>query len=282
MLIRDYARIERAIAYLDDHFREQPQLGEVAEAAGLSEYHFQRLFRRWAGVSPKRFLQFITVQHAKAALREGQSVLHAALDTGLSGPGRLHDHFVSLAAVTPGEYRTRGDELVIRYGVHPCVFGHCFVAATDRGICRLEFLDASDDSDAVERLSSAWTAANLLRDRHGTRPIVDRIFRSAPNQQECIPLAVRGTNFQVQVWRALLRIPPGTLASYREIARSIGHAGAERAVGRAVGLNPVAYLIPCHRVIRQTGAFGNYRWGAARKKVMLGWEGSRFPLAVAS
>ncbi len=279
--IKDYARIEQAIAYLDAHYREQPLLTDVARAVGLSEYHFQRLFRRWAGVSPKRFLQFLTVEHAKAAMREGQSVLHAALDAGLSGPGRLHDHFISLEAVTPGEFRRRGRELTIVYGVHPSAFGYCFIASTDRGLCWLEFLKSADDGEPIERLARTWSEASLVRDERATTQLAARIFDQPRDASTPMPLAVQGTNFQIQVWRALLRIPAGTCASYQAIARSLGREGAERAVGRAVGQNPVAFLIPCHRVIRSTGVFGAYRWGPARKKAMLGWEAARH-LAAAS
>lgn len=273
--IKDYARIKQAIQYLDTHYRDQPQLSDVAHAVGLSEYHFQRLFHRWAGVTPKRFLQFLTVEHAKAAMREGQSVLHAALDAGLSGPGRLHDHFISLEAVTPGDFRRRGRDLIISYGTHPSPFGYCFVASTERGICQLELLDTPEDGEAAQRVATSWSEASLVRDEPATSQLVTRIFDRVPNATSPLPLAVRGTNFQIQVWRALLRIPAGTCASYRAVAKSIGRQGAERAVGRAVGQNPAAFLIPCHRVIRSTGVFGSYRWGPARKKAMLGWEASR-------
>jgi AraC family transcriptional regulator of adaptative response/methylated-DNA-[protein]-cysteine methyltransferase len=280
--LRDYTRIEQAIEYLERHYQRQPLLTEVADAIGLSEYHFQRLFRRWAGVSPKRYLQFLTVEHAKAALREGQSVLHAAIDSGLSGPGRLHDHFVSLEAVTPGEYRNHGQNVAIAHGVHPSPFGYCFVAGTDRGICRLEFLERPDAAVALERLHTDWKAATFHADINATAHLADRVFETIPDASEPLTLAIRGTNFQIQVWRALLQIPAGTLASYQDIARATGHPGAARAVGRAIGQNPVAYLIPCHRAIRKTGEFGNYRWGTARKKAILGWEASHHSVPRAS
>lgn len=281
--LRDYIRVEQAIEYLERHYRRQPQLPDVARAVGLSEYHFQRLFRRWAGVSPKRFLQYLTVEHAKAALRGGQSVLHAAFDAGLSGPGRLHDHFVTLEAVTPGEYRGGGESVTIGYGIHPSPFGYCFVGATERGICRMEFLEERDAGEALEALAAVWPAARLRRDQGRTREVVARVFEGGPtNREGPVTLSIQGTNFQIQVWRALLEVPAGTLTSYQALARAIGSEGSERAVGRAVGANPVAFLIPCHRAIRKTGVLGHYRWGTARKKAMLGWEAARHPLPAAS
>jgi len=272
---RDSERITRAIEYLEEHFRGQPSLEEVAAAVGLSPYHFQRLFRRWAGVSPKRFLQFLTIEHAKTALAEGQSVLAAAYEAGLSGPGRLHDLFVAVEAVTPGEFKGGGAGLAIRYGFHPTPFGECLLAATERGVCRLAFATPAERPEVLAELRRRWRGADLLHDQRATRSVVERIFERHGAPSRPLTLTLQGTNFQLKVWEALLRIPAGTLVSYGDIARSIGHPDAHRAVGAAVGQNPVAYLIPCHRVIRSSGAFGDYRWGGARKKAMVAWEASR-------
>lgn len=269
----DYRRVEAAIAFLDRELPQQPELAEVAAAVGLSPFHFQRLFRRWAGVSPKRFLQLLTVEHAKALLEEDASVLDAALDSGLSGPGRLHDHFVTLEAVTPGEFKRRGEGLEIAWGVHPSPFGPVFVAATGRGLCQAAFLGFDGDpSEEEARLARSWSAATLRRDDDATGSWAARLFDHGTGRT---PLLVQGTNFQVQVWRALLRIPEGRVASYGQIARVVGRPRAARAVGAAVGANPVAVMIPCHRVIRGLGAAGGYRWGEHRKRALLGWEAAR-------
>lgn len=276
MRTSDYSRIERAILDLEKNFRRQPRLDEMARAAGLSAYHFQRLFTRWAGISPKRFLQFLTAGYAGRLLRESANVLDAAYGAGLSGPGRLHDLFVNVFAATPGEVRSGGNGLAIRYGTHPSPFGECVVAVTDRGICALSFPSA-DDGDPADEIRGRWPRAAVRQDPRATRPVADRIFeplrRRAPS-----PLAVfvRGTNFQIKVWEALVRIPPGRVLSYGDVAAAVGTPDAARAVGSAVARNPVAFLIPCHRVIRRTGAFGDYRWGAARKKAILAWEAARF------
>ena len=269
----DYTRIEKAILYLEGNFQGQPGLKEVARKAGLSEYHFHRLFTRWAGISPKRFLQFLTAEYARGMLRESSNVLETAYEAGLSGPGRLHDLIVNVYAVTPGELKKEGAGLTIRYGVHPSPFGGCLLAITDQGICALAFLSGRRAGEAVEELRTRWANANLVLDPGATKAVSDRIF-APPRWGNTPPLnvIVRGTNFQVKVWEALVRIPPGRVASYEEIAARIDAPGAVRAVGNALARNPVAFLIPCHRVIRKTGAFGNYRWGPARKKAILAWE----------
>jgi AraC family transcriptional regulator of adaptative response/methylated-DNA-[protein]-cysteine methyltransferase len=273
----DYARIEKAILYLEKNFRRQPGLGEVARTAGLSEYHFHRLFTRWAGISPKRFLQFLTAEYARRLLRESPNVLDAAYEAGLSGPGRLHDLIVNIYAVTPGELKEEGAGLTIRYGVHSSPFGECIVALTERGICGLSFLSAGRADEALRDLRNRWVRATLRESPRATKAIADRIFD--PLQWRNIsPLAVfvQGTNFQVKVWEALVRIPPGSARTYENIAIGVGSPRAVRAVGSAVARNPVGFLIPCHRVIRKTGAFGDYHWGAARKKAILAWEAARF------
>lgn len=272
---RDYARIERAIRFLDDDFRDQPSLERVAAAAGLSEYHFHRLFSRWVGVTPKRFLQYLTAEYAKERLEESRSVLDVAWDAGLSGSGRLHDLMVVTEALTPGEYKHRGRGLEIRYGAHPSPFGGCVVAVTSRGVCGLEFLAGRRIAELRGELESRWPEATFRKDPEETATVLPRLFPDPGRESEGpLTLHVRGTNFQVQVWQALLRIPSGCLTSYGEIARAIGRPGSSRAVGGAVGSNPISWIIPCHRVIRSTGGFGNYRWGTARKKAMLAFEAS--------
>jgi AraC family transcriptional regulator, regulatory protein of adaptative response / methylated-DNA-[protein]-cysteine methyltransferase len=265
----DYERIERAIAFLQEHYLERPDLSTVARQAHLSEYHFQRLFSRWAGISPKKFLQFLTAEHAKQQLAESKSLLDVTFDAGLSSPGRLHDLFVTIEAVTPGEFKSRGAGLEIRYGFHPTRFGTCLLAVTDRGICGLQFVNASS---AVE-LKRTWSGARCIERPDVTAPIVERIFSQFNGHARApLSLLVVGTNFQVKVWQALLRIPPGVVASYETVGRWIGKPNASLAIGRAVAHNPIAYLIPCHRVIRKTGVIGDYRWGTARKQAMLAWE----------
>jgi AraC family transcriptional regulator, regulatory protein of adaptative response / methylated-DNA-[protein]-cysteine methyltransferase len=281
----DYRLVESAIAYLSEHFREQPDLSEVAAAVGLSDFHFQRLFRAWAGISPKRFVQFLTLEYAKSVLAGSRNLLDASYDAGLSGPGRLHDLFVTLEAVTPGEYRSGGRGLAIGYGVHDSPFGPCLIAATGRGVCGLYFLREGNGSPqseggprerALAELRREWPEATLTEDIVATRPLAERIFAvEATAGGEPLRVIVRGTNFQVQVWQALLRIPSGSVLAYEDVARLIGRPRAVRAVGQAVAHNPVSYLIPCHRVIQKSGAFGNYGGGLMRKRAILAWEAAR-------
>jgi AraC family transcriptional regulator of adaptative response/methylated-DNA-[protein]-cysteine methyltransferase len=272
---RDYRRIEAVIRFLESQAGEQPSLQDAARAVGLSEFHLQRLFRRWAGVSPKRFLQYLTVQHAKHALRDGLSVLAAAYEAGLSGPGRLHDLFIAVDAVTPGEYKAMGGGLEVRYGPATSPFGECLVAVTARGVCGLEFVADSGREAAVERLHRSWPGARLTRDLSLARETAARIFGPGAGGAKPLTLFLKGTNFQLKVWQALLQIPAGAATSYGALAEAIDQPGAARAVGSAVGRNPIAYLIPCHRVLRESGSFGEYRWGAERKQAMLGWEAAR-------
>jgi AraC family transcriptional regulator of adaptative response/methylated-DNA-[protein]-cysteine methyltransferase len=270
----DFERIAAAIRYLDAQSAAQPSLEDVAHAAGLSAYHFQRLFRRWAGISPKRFLQVLTLARASRLLQDQRSVLDVSLDVGMSGPARLHDLFVALEAVTPGEHKRAGEGLALNWGVYPGPFGAFFLAASPRGICRLAFLGAQSEGEAVEELRAAWPAADVRPDGGRLKGIARRIFAPA-RAGAPLTLHLQGTNFQVQVWRALLHIPPGTVATYGDVAAAAGRAAAVRAAGTAIGANPVAYLIPCHRVIRETGALGGYRWGSDRKQAMLAWEQAR-------
>ena len=272
----DYQRSEEAIRYHEENFRDQPSLEEIAEPLNLSPTHFQRLFRRWAGISPQRFVQFLTLEYAKELLDESHSVLDTTYESGLSSPGRIHDLFVNIEAVTPGQYRTRGAGLQIAYGIHPSPFGDCLLAATERGICDLSFVTNGGRPEAVADLHRRWGAAELYESVQATQPYADQVFPPEPqNGKRSVTLFLSGTNFQIKVWEALLRIPPGHACSYQDVAQSIGQPGAARAVGSAVGSNPVAYIIPCHRVIRKTGALGDYHWGHTRKQAMVGWEAAQ-------
>jgi AraC family transcriptional regulator of adaptative response/methylated-DNA-[protein]-cysteine methyltransferase len=263
----DYLRIEQAILYLETHYKDQPSLEDVAANVGLSEYHFQRLFTRWAGVSPKRFLQFITKESAKDLLKRSENLLDTTHQVGLSSLGRLHELFVTTEAVTPGEYKSSGAGVTIRYGIHPTPFGKCLIATTERGICHLGFVQTSE-GDAIDDLVTEWKQAKMIEDHKSTElmlePIFDLDYRGKP-----LGLHLRGTNFQLKVWEALLQIPAGTVTTYKGIAERIGNPRALRAVGTAVGHNPIAVLIPCHRVINTVGEFGKYRYGAPRKKALL-------------
>ncbi|MEE8585260.1 MAG: bifunctional helix-turn-helix domain-containing protein/methylated-DNA--[protein]-cysteine S-methyltransferase [Acidobacteriota bacterium] len=271
----DYRRIAQAIAYLDDHYQDQPGLGELAGHLHLSPYHLQRLFRRWAGISPKRFVQFLTLEHAKKLLSDSCSVLDAAYDSGLSGPGRLHDLFVAIDAVTPGEFKAKGAGVRIDYGFVPSPFGECLLAATRRGVCHLSFADSGNRQDAVQRLRHQWGLARLQENPQSATSLAKRIFHAEDSPFRTLTLFLKGTNFQIKVWESLLRVPRGRVATYEQIAQQIGRPRAVRAVANAVGPNPVAWLIPCHRVIRKSGALGGYRWGQVRKKALLGWEAGK-------
>lgn len=271
----DYERIERAIRYLEENYRHQPSLKQLARGAGLSEFHFQRLFRRWAGISPKRFLQFLTAGHAARLLRASRSNLETAYEAGLSGGGRLHDLFINLHAVTPGELKRAGAGLTIHYGFHPSPFGECLIGVTARGVCHLGFVSAEAGRAALAELAAEWPRARLEEASRATLPVARRLFARIDNDAPNLDLHVRGTNFQIKVWEALLRILPGTVVSYEDIARRIHAPRAVRAVANAVACNPVGYLIPCHRVIRKSGALGGYRWGETRKKALLAWEATR-------
>lgn len=268
----DYLRIEQAITYLENHYKDQPSLEEVAANIGLSEYHFQRLFTRWAGVSPKRFLQFLTKEGAKELLNRSENLLDTTHQVGLSSLGRLHDLFVSTEAVTPGEYKSRGEGITICYGIHLTPFGKCLIGLTERGICHLGFVQTSE-GDAIDNLIADWKEARMVEDYRSTAALVEPIFDLRYNTRiKPLTLHLRGTNFQLKVWEALLTIPAGSVTTYEGIASKIGKPGATRAVGTAVGHNPIAVLIPCHRVIRKVGDFGNYRYGELRKKALLARE----------
>ena len=274
--ILDYRRIERAIRFLDAHVVDQPSLEDVAREIGLSPFHAQRLFTRWAGISPKRFLGLLTVGHAKAALQAGESVLDATYEVGLSGPSRLHDLFVTYEAMTPGEYKQQGSGLVIRYGVHPTPFGSALLLTTERGIAGLSFVD-DDPEEAIDEARAAWPLSRLVEDRDATGVLVARLFDGAGGAPT--RLLLRGTNFQVKVWSALLRVPSGRVVSYLDLATALGQPRAVRAVGNALAHNPVGFVVPCHRVIRATGALGGYRWGSVRRRALLAWEAAQIEAA---
>jgi len=264
----DYLRIEQAIAFLEKNANTQPELSEVASAIGLSEYHFQRVFSRWAGISPKRFLQFLTKESAKDLLAKSENLLDTTYGVGLSSLGRLHDLFVTTEAVTPGQYKSGGAGLTIRYGLHDTPFGKALIGTTERGICHLGFVRSSE-GDAIDALFTNWQQAEMIEDHNATVSLVEPIFDLNRRSEQPLHLHLRGTNFQLKVWEALLRIPPGAVTTYQGLAEQAGRPRASRAVGTALGRNPIAVLIPCHRVIRKLGEFGNYRYGITRKKALL-------------
>lgn len=269
----DYKRIERAIDYIGRNFKHQPSLDQMARSVHLSKFHFNRVFKRWTGISPNRFLQFLTLDYTKEQLANSRSLLSTALSAGLSGPSRLHDLFVTFEAMTPGQFKQRGEGLQIVYGFSHCPFGELMIATTERGICRISFLEKENRSEMINQLYSSWPRAEFIENQNHIQAITQRIFEKqisdAPHR---LHLHVKGTNFQVNVWQALLTIPSGRLVSYQDIAIGLGKPNAVRAVASAVAVNPVAYLIPCHRVIAKTGKIHKYRWGATRKIAMIGWE----------
>lgn len=277
----DYQRIAQAIHYLHSNAVRQPELEDVAAHLRLSPAHCQRLFKRWAGISPKRFLQLLTLAQAKRMLGEGATTLEATYGSGLSSVSRLHDHFITLEAITPGQYRSqyrdkqgRNEQpLIIRHGVYPSPFGDVWLAITERGICAMDFIMEDDAENQIRQTLAQWPRAETVRDNKSLSRLVKRIFSN--DNTEPLRLCVQGTNFQVQVWKALLRIPEGRICAYGQLAATIGKPEATRAVASAVARNPISYLIPCHRVIRNTGAIGEYHWGTVRKQAMLAWEAAR-------
>jgi len=270
-MVSDYDRIKDAILFIMESAPRQPSLDEISGRIGLSPSRLQRLFTAWAGVSPKRFLQYLTAEEAKRLLRDSVPVLDAAFALGLSGPGRLHDLIVAAEAATPGEYARFGAGLSIRYGVHDTPFGPCLVGLTDRGVCALRFSDDPEAAAQIAELRAEWRRADLARDDGAAARAADAIFGGSI-RKEPLSLFLKGTNFQLKVWEGLLRIPEGCALSYGDLARRLGMPSSSRAVAAAVGSNPVAYLIPCHRVLRASGALGGYRWGLERKAAMLARE----------
>lgn len=265
-------RIGRVLTWLSSHYGDQPTLEQMAQVAGVSPYHFQRKFTRNVGVSPKKFVQFMTLDHAKRSLADEASVLDAAYDAGLSGPGRLHDLFVTHEAMTPGEWKSAGAGLTLAYGWHDSPFGDCLIIAAPRGVCGLAFADKPSRDAALADLAGRLGEAQLVADRGATAPYADMAFGRASGD---LPVLLRGTPFQLKVWEALLRIPSGAVVSYQQLANSLGMPNGARAVGGACGSNPVSWLIPCHRVLRASGLIGGYRWAPERKRVILAWEAAR-------
>ncbi|MCH7676262.1 methylated-DNA--[protein]-cysteine S-methyltransferase [candidate division KSB1 bacterium] len=275
----DYQRIEQAIIFLEKNFHHQPTLKEIADSVYVSEYHFQRLFSSWVGISPKRFLQYLTKEYAKRLLKESRNVLDVSFETGLSSPGRLHDLFVNCEAVTPGEFKDQGEGLRIEYGIHPTPFGDILLATTARGICWLSFVKKEGPEQEIQNLQKSWPKGELCENASETKKLANRVFAISYNgssKPQSFNLFLKGTNFQIKVWEALLKIPAGQVVSYEDVAAYIGKPKAVRAVANAVGSNPIPFIIPCHRVIRKIGEFGGYAGGTARKKALLGWEAARY------
>ncbi|HSQ44121.1 MAG TPA: methylated-DNA--[protein]-cysteine S-methyltransferase [Ginsengibacter sp.] len=270
----NFNRIEEAIGYINNNFKRQPSLDEIAENIHLSPYHFQRLFTEWAGISPKKFLQYISVEHAKNLLKKNQSTLSdVAFETGLSGTGRLHDLFINIEGMTPGEYKNGGENLYINYSYAETPFGNILVASTSKGICYMAFAD--NEQDALKALQKKFPHATYKQMLDLIQQNALYIFTHDWKKLNTIKLHLKGTAFQIKVWETLLKIPMGQLSTYGEIAESIQSPKASRAVGSAIGNNPVAFLIPCHRVIQSTGNFGQYHWGSNRKTAMIGWEAAK-------
>ncbi len=268
----NYHRIEQAIKFLEENFQRQPELDEVAEKVHLSPFHFQRIFTEWAGISPKRFLQFLTVDFLKEKLQESRNIIEAAESAGLSSQSRVYDLFTTLEAVTPQEYKKSGAGIQIEYGLHETPFGQCLIGTTERGICWLSFLNSQDSKTEIETMKAHWHNSVFHQNQNLTEGFVNQIFLRPVDTRTKLHLFVKGTNFQIKVWDALLKIPSGSVTTYQGIAEKIDSPRAMQAVGSAVGSNHIAYLIPCHRVIRKDGVLGEYRWSSTRKKSIIGWE----------
>lgn len=269
---REFARMTRAIEFIERDYQRQPRLAEIAKVVGLSEFHFNRLFRRWTGLTPKQYLAEVTSRAVGTALKAERSVLDAAHSVGLSGGGRLHDLTVTLEAMTPGEIRAAGEGVTVRHGIADTPFGTAFIAETPRGLCRLAFIEGPADTSELSALRASWPKAKFVRDDAHVTTLVDTIWG---HKAATLPLAVCGTNFQVQVWRALLELDAGESVTYSALARKLRLPNGARAVGNAVGANPIAWVIPCHRVLREGGKPGGYRWGVARKQMIRRWEERR-------
>jgi AraC family transcriptional regulator of adaptative response/methylated-DNA-[protein]-cysteine methyltransferase len=272
----DYDVVRRAIAFVSEHWRAQPEIDAIAAAAGVSASDLHRLFRRWAGITPKAFLQALTLDHARRLLRDSASVLDATFEVGLSGPGRLHDLFVTHEAMSPGEWKSGGSGLTMSYGFHPSPFGTALVMTTRRGLAGLAFADPGEEQAALADMKGRWPRANFIEDRARTAPLARRIFDSRLwRADRPLRVVLIGTDFEVRVWETLLRIPMGRAMTYSGIAAKLGASKAARAVGAAVGKNPVSFVVPCHRVLGKSGDVTGYHWGLTRKRAMLGWEAAR-------
>ncbi|HEY6255895.1 MAG TPA: bifunctional helix-turn-helix domain-containing protein/methylated-DNA--[protein]-cysteine S-methyltransferase [Xanthobacteraceae bacterium] len=272
----DYDIVRRAIAHIRGNWRAQPDIADIAEAAGVTPTELHHLFRRWAGLTPKDFLQALTLDRARALLRDSASVLDASYEVGLSGPGRLHDLFVTHEAVSPGEWKAGGENLTMRYAFHPSPFGNALIMATGRGLAGLAFADPGEERAVLADMQARWPKATYVEDAAGTAPLARRIFDSS-KWRPGAPLRVMliGTDFEVRVWETLLKVPMGRLTSYSDIATKIRSPAAARAVGSAVGRNPVSFVVPCHRVVGKSGSLTGYHWGLTRKRAMLGWEAGK-------
>lgn len=273
--LTNYYRIEKALGFLTTHFREQPDLAAIASKVYMSPFHFQRIFTDWVGISPKKFLQYLTLNHLRQKIRETENMIEAADEAGLSSQSRVNELFVKIEGVSPQQYKSLGQGLEICYGYHASPFGLCFIAVVEKGICALKFIDEEKSRNEFELFSAQWQFANLVHKPAYTQTYIKKIFDPAVNQGEDLRLLVKGTDFQIKVWEALLQIPFGAVSSFQQIARKIGSPEAARAVGSAVGANHVLYLIPCHRIISADGSMGNYHFGKARKMAMIGWEQSK-------
>jgi len=276
-LCEDYTRIEFAIDFIRKNYNRQPDLNEIAGHISMSPFHFQKLFTRWAGISPKKFVQFLTLQYAKSALYNSRSIFETALDSGLSGSSRLHDLFVNFEAMSPGEYKNKGKDLEIAYSFYPSPFGEYMLAVTSKGICGLIFVDKGSRLPAIKTLKERWPLSIVYESRDSTEPYVsdiDNQLIQKPVNRNRHAYFLKGTPFQIKVWQALLKIPFGTLVSYRDVAVMIGMPTSVRAVANAISINSIAFLIPCHRVINSSGLLGGYRWGMERKMALIGWEAS--------
>lgn len=267
-----YEQIEKAIIYINTHLQEQPKLEDVAKHLGLSKAHFQRIFSSWAGISPKRYLQILSLEHAKELLKQSKAHLEVSLDLGLSSTSRLYEHFIHLEAITPGEYSAKGLGLNIFYGLHESPFGSTFIATTSRGICKLSFIQKEQLESEIQALKKTWPKANISLNTKETQQVLEQVFSRRKNKNKPLSLLVSGTNFQVNVWKALLKIDEAKLCTYQDIAKSISKPKAYRAVGTAIGRNPIAFLIPCHRVIQASGKIGGYHWGENIKHAIHAWE----------
>ena len=265
--------MRQSLAFLTENWREQPSLEELASRSGMNPQHLQRVFTRWAGLTPKAFLQAITIDHAREMLRNSASVLDTAYEVGLSGPGRLHDLFVTHEGMTPGFYKAKGKGLAIRWGFHDCPFGRALVMVTEMGLCGLAFADPGKEREALADMMKRWPEADFIEDKTATGPVARRIFETGNwSPEQPLRVVFIGSDFEIRVWETLLRIPLGAATTYSDIAAHLGKPSAARAVGTAVGKNPISFVVPCHRVLGKSGSLCGYHWGLTRKRAILGWE----------
>ncbi|MGM0589628.1 MAG: methylated-DNA--[protein]-cysteine S-methyltransferase [Bacteroidota bacterium] len=272
----NYKRVAKAIKYISDHSTDQPKLEDIAKSVHLSPYHFHRMFKEWAGVTPKEFLQFISLNHAKKLLKDNQTIEDTTFHTGLSSTSRLHDLFINIEGMTPGEFKNEGKELEIKYDFTESPFGQMMVASTGKGICSLQFVKTRQSG--INLLERTWAKADIKNEKDDHIENVEHIFNNDWENLDKIKLHIKGTDFQLKVWEALLKIPSGTIVTYSDVAKKIKNPKATRAVGTALAKNTIAYLIPCHRVIKKVGGIGEYRWGRTRKKAIIGWESAKLSI----